>query len=181
LKTIFDTMTESVKYTLSEINALPPTNFHKVFINVIEFWSEAAVFVSALAPFPSLEAIVRAFEDYLMRLNIEKKVRILRQHPDLAGKLAESGDLSVESTAEQQQAGLANLSMNQKQELNELNEEYKVKFGFPFVICVRETNKLEAILSAMKLRLNNTMEQETQTGIDEVKKICRLRIQQIVE
>lgn len=105
----------------------------------------------------------------------------MRQHPDLAGKLAESGDLSAESTAEQQQAGLADLTMSQKQELNELNEEYKIKFGYPFVICVRETNKLEAILSAIKLRLNNTVEQEVQTGIDEVKKICRLRIQQIVE
>lgn len=178
---IFFDRTESAKYSLAEINALPPTDFHKVFINVIEFWSEAAVFVSALAPFPSLEAIDRAFEDYLTRLNRENKIRILRQHPDLAGKLAESGDLSAESTAEQQQAGLADLTMSQKQELNELNEEYKIKFGYPFVICVRETNKLEAILSAIKLRLNNTVEQEVQTGIDEVKKICRLRIQQIVE
>lgn len=163
------------------MNALPPSDFHKIFINIVELWSEAAVFVSALSPFHSLEGLIRGFEVYLGQLNPENKLKVLQHHPDLAGKLAESGGLSAESLEEQKQAGLDVLTKVQKKELSEFNEEYKAKFGFPFVICVRETNKLEAILSAIKIRLNNTMEQELEVGINEVKKISRLRVLQIVQ
>ena len=57
---------------------------------------------------------------------------------------------------------------------------YREKFGFPFVICARQ-NKKEAILKGISLRLNNTAELELETGIEEVKKICLLRLQNIVQ
>lgn len=163
------------------MNELPPAEFHEKFINIVELWSEAAVFVSALAPFHSLEGLIRGFDVYLGQLNLFNKINVLKHHPDLAGKLAESGALSAESQEEQQQAGLNTLTKMQKNELFELNEEYKAKFGFPFVICVRETRKIEEILSAMKDRLNNSMEEEIEIGINEVKKISRLRVLQIVQ
>jgi 2-oxo-4-hydroxy-4-carboxy-5-ureidoimidazoline decarboxylase len=64
--------------------------------------------------------------------------------------------------------------------MNHLNQQYKQKFGFPFVICARE-NKKEAILSGLERRLNNSKETEAITGVEEVKKICRLRILGIVD
>lgn len=148
---------------------------------MVELWSEAAVFVSALSPFHTLEGLIRGFDVYLGQLNLFNKVNVLKHHPDLAGKLAETGGLSVESQNEQKQAGLDHLSQKQKKDLAELNEEYKAKFGFPFVICVRETNKVEAILSAMTDRLNNSVEEEIEIGINEVKKISRLRVLQLVQ
>ncbi|XP_063707776.1 2-oxo-4-hydroxy-4-carboxy-5-ureidoimidazoline decarboxylase-like [Culicoides brevitarsis] len=174
-------MSDMPKYTLAEVNALTPSEFHEIFINVVELCSVAAVFVSALSPFHSLESLIRGFDVYLSQLNVTDKLNVLRHHPDLAGKLAESGNMSYESQLEQQQAGLNSLTKAQKHELSELNDEYKAKFGFPFVICVRETNKLEAILAAMKVRLNNSVEEEVEVGINEVKKISRLRVLQIVK
>lgn len=144
-------------------------------------WPEAAVFVSALSPFHSLKTLIHGFEVYLGSLDAHDKLLVLRHHPDLAGKIAESGGLSAESQEEQKQAGLDTLTNAQKKELTVLNEKYKEKFGFPFVVCVRETNKLEAILQAIKIRLNNTVEQELDAGINEVKKISRLRVLQLVE
>jgi 2-oxo-4-hydroxy-4-carboxy-5-ureidoimidazoline decarboxylase len=64
--------------------------------------------------------------------------------------------------------------------MNHLNQQYKQKFGFPFVICARE-NKKEAILSGLERRQNNSKETEAITGVEEVKKICRLRILDIVD
>jgi len=57
---------------------------------------------------------------------------------------------------------------------------YKTKFDFPFVICVRE-NKFPTILRAIEQRLQNDKDQELNTGIEEVKKISTLRIQEIVK
>lgn len=57
---------------------------------------------------------------------------------------------------------------------------YKTKFGFPFIICARE-NKVQSIIEGLQRRYNNTREQEILTGINEVKKICRLRILDIAQ
>ena len=57
---------------------------------------------------------------------------------------------------------------------------YREKFGFPFVICARQ-NKKDAILNGIVHRLNNTADRELSTGIEEVKKICLLRLQNIAE
>lgn len=57
---------------------------------------------------------------------------------------------------------------------------YKQKFGFPFVICARE-NKVETILKGLQTRKNNIKEDELIIGINEVKKICKLRILNLID
>jgi 2-oxo-4-hydroxy-4-carboxy-5-ureidoimidazoline decarboxylase len=122
----------------------------------------------------------------------------LRLHPDLAGRLAQQGCLTSESTAEQQAAGLDTLTEEEKAILRDANAEYdtlkdnfsvyewnilsfryKKKFGFPFVICARQ-NKKDAILIGIQQRLLNISHVELVNGIAEVEKICYLRLQQLV-
>lgn len=64
--------------------------------------------------------------------------------------------------------------------LTKNNNEYKTKFGFPFVICARE-NKKNAILEGISMRVNNSAVAELQKGIEEVKKIAYYRLDAIVE
>ncbi|EDS43562.1 uricase [Culex quinquefasciatus] len=168
------------KLTLEQLNALPVSEFHKTFENVVECWPEAAIFCSAMLPFKSFEAMIVTFENYLHRLSTENKLRILRLHPDLAGRLLDVQQLTEESSYEQSSVGLDKLTPEDKRQITALNEEYKLKFGFPFVVCVREASKFEAILRGITERVNNRPEQELETGINEVKKICRLRILQLV-
>lgn len=60
-----------------------------------------------------------------------------------------------------------------------LNEEYKQRFGFPFVICARMNDK-RSILQQLTERCQNQPELETVRGIEEVKKICSLRLRNII-
>ncbi|XP_055639707.1 2-oxo-4-hydroxy-4-carboxy-5-ureidoimidazoline decarboxylase-like [Toxorhynchites rutilus septentrionalis] len=168
------------KLSLEQLNALAPTEFHKIFENVVECWPEAAIFCSAMLPFKSFDAMILMFENYLQKLNNDNKLRILRLHPDLAGKLLDTHELTDESSFEQSSVGLDKLSLEDKEKLTSLNEEYRHKFGFPFVICVREASKFEAILNGFLDRINNHPEVELEIGIGEVKKICRLRILELV-
>lgn len=170
-------------YTLDQINALTDPEFHRIFDNVIELRPQAAIFCSAIRPFQSHEVLIRAFINYLECLPLEEKIKVLKRHPDLAGKLAnepEDTELTSDSRFEQSAVGLNAVNVSQKKELSELNEAYKGIFGFPFIICVREAKKLEVILDAMKERIHNNVETEIQIGMDEVKKICRLRILQLI-
>ena len=100
---------------------------------------------------------------------------ILRCHPDLAGKLAQTGSLSAASTQEQREAGLLDATEEERRILDTNNQAYKTKFGFPFVICVRQ-NKKEAIMREIVTRLRNNRQHEVKTGIEEVKKIGWIRI-----
>ena len=100
-------------------------------------------------------------------------------YPDLAGRLAKLGQLGVESTKEHSAAKLDQMSSDEKTEMANLNQKYKNKFGFPFIICVR-LNKKEAIFSGLRSRLHNDHDQELQNGIKEVLKITELRIRDLI-
>lgn len=168
-------------HSLDNLNTMPAIDFQEIFCNVIEHWPQAAIQIASMRPFGNTNQLVQQFESYLLNLDGVSKEKILQLHPDLAGKLAVDEKLTKESALEQASASLNLISSEQRQQLNEMNEQYKTKFGFPFVICVRETNKIEAILRGITVRLQNSKNEELYTGIQEVKKICRLRIGQIID
>lgn len=104
---------------------------------------------------------------------------MLRHFPDLAGTQAEEGLLTVESTQEQIYAGLKYLTTYEKQVIRQLNHEYKTKFHIPFVACARENEKT-AIIEGLKNRIHNAHEIEIDNSLNEAKKICWLRLLDIV-
>lgn len=170
------------KLTLVQLNALTAEQFVARFHNVIESWPQAAVSVADQLPkFYTLDAVAEAFQRYIDTLAADDCRQILRLHPDLAGRLAAEGALTPESTAEQQQAGLNALTPEHAQQMRELNEAYRRKFGFPFVICVRQTNRIEAILVGLRERLEHVEAMELSTGMAEVRQICRLRVEALLE
>lgn len=107
------------------------------------------------------------------------KEGILRCHPDLAGRDLQSGSLTRESQEEQSQAGMTTLDSAEILHMYRLNSKYKERFGFPFVICARLNNKAE-IVRHLSERLENDRAEERERAIEEVKKICRLRLHNIV-
>ena len=104
---------------------------------------------------------------------------ILRMYPDLAGRLAISGQLGMESTQEHSAAKLDQMTYDERTEMDKLNQKYKDKFGFPFIICAR-LNKKEAIFGRLRSRLHNENDKELQNGIKEVLKITELRIRDLI-
>ena len=105
----------------------------------------------------------------------EMKLNLLQAHPELAGKLAISGNLTKDSTAEQASAGLDQCSKEEFAEFNKLNFEYTKKFGHPFIIAVRDLTRSE-ILASFKERINNDGQKEFETALAEVHKIAFLRL-----
>ena len=71
------------------------------------------------------------------------------------------------------------MTVEEKEKMRQLNDRYKTKFGFPFVICAR-LNKKEAILEGLEQRYEHNLEQELNIGIDQVLRICELRIGDLI-
>jgi OHCU decarboxylase len=116
-------------------------------------------------------ALTRAFR----RADPEKRLEALRAHPDLAGKLAAAQRLTADSTAEQASAGLDALTDAERDEFTRLNAAYTEKFGFPFIIAVRDHDK-PAILAAFHRRLENDRTAEFAEACRQVERIARLRL-----
>jgi OHCU decarboxylase len=105
----------------------------------------------------------------------EKRLGVLTAHPDLAGKLAAAKRLTAESTAEQASAGLDALTDAERARFSALNDAYTSKFGFPFIIAVRDNTKA-SILAAFERRLDHDRATEFAEACRQVERIAELRL-----
>ncbi|MFC3725016.1 allantoinase PuuE [Neoaquamicrobium sediminum] len=104
-----------------------------------------------------------------------ERLAVLTAHPDLAGKLAQARRLTAESSAEQASAGLDALTDAERETFTQLNTAYTQKFGFPFIIAVKDNTKA-TILDAFRTRIENNRETEFATACRQVERIARLRL-----
>lgn len=129
-----------------------------------------------LADDPSVDELAKLFADCVDAAPYERKLALICAHPDLAGKAAVAGELTSESTAEQHSAGIDQCTAEEFERFQILNGRYKDKFGFPFVMAVRNSNRHE-ILAAFEARIGNDVDTEFATAIGEIHKIARLRLE----
>jgi 2-oxo-4-hydroxy-4-carboxy-5-ureidoimidazoline decarboxylase len=140
-------------------------------------WVAEAVVVQR--PFSTLAALHEAMKGAVRAVDNAQKLAFLRQHPELAGKAAQAGSMTADSTSEQDSAGLARLSPEEFQDLRDLNKAYAGKFGFPFIICVRRHTK-DSIFRQFESRLQNTVAAELDAALLEIFRITALRLDQHV-
>ena len=103
-----------------------------------------------------------------------------RSHPDLANKTQRAAGLTVESTSEQNSLGLDRLSDAEYEAFERVNNAYRAKFGFPYIVCVRRHTK-DSVLRDFERRLPNDPTTETQASIGEICRIAALRLDQLVQ
>ena len=162
-------------------SVMDETQFMSLFGGVFEHspWIAKAVFDGEKAPtIDNLEAFHYSLCLQFRAANKDKRLAVLNAHPDLAGKLAIAKQLTAESTAEQASAGLDKLNADEFAEFTKLNDDYKAKFGHPFIIAVKGLHK-EDILQAFTTRIEHDEEAEFNEACLQVEKIAYLRLADI--
>lgn len=159
---------------LNAVNKMDRANFTKTLGGIFEKspWVEEAW---DARPFTSIDALHQAMVAVVQNAPIDRQVALLRAHPNLAGKEAQAGTLTAASTAEQASAGLNALSKEEFARLRQLNVVYQEKFGFPFLIAVRNHTK-QGIFSEFERRMKNSTDVELTNGVNQVYAITRLRL-----
>ena len=139
-------------------------------------WVAERTFVNGLNPdCERLDGLAEAMSQTLRAATRQEKLALIKAHPDLAGKAAAAGTLTNESNDEQSSAGLDQCTPEELARFHELNNAYKAKFEFPFIMAVKDSNR-HLILAAFEKRIHNSTENEFNTAIDEINKIARLRL-----
>jgi OHCU decarboxylase len=130
-------------------------------------------------PFDSVAELHAALEAAMREAPRERQLDLIRAHPELAGREAKEGTLTRESSHEQSSAGLDRLTPDELEALKRLNRDYRERFGFPMIVCVREHTK-DSILAWGTDRLEHTREQEIDIALGEITKIARLRLADVL-
>ncbi len=168
--------------------ALPPTSLDKsAFVarygGVYEHspWIAKAAYAAGLnADCDHADGLSAILTDIVEAADEDAKLALLRAHPDLAGKLAVAGELTEASTSEQAGAGLDQCTAEEFEKFQSLNERYKTKFGFPFILAVAGYRRGE-ILEVFERRTGNAPEEEMREALKQVHRIALIRLQALSE
>ena len=156
--------------------------FLKSFGNVFENseWIAERTFKFEISPaMDSAQSLYAALRYQFRKASRKEKLAVILEHPDLAGKLAQSNKIGRESQIEQKSAGLGDLNIEELRKFKELNKIYTKKFKHPFIMAVKNVPKQE-ILKNFESRIENSSEMEFQTACSEIEKIALLRVKDIM-
>lgn len=126
-------------------------------------------------PLDTVEALHERMSVVLLSADPVAQLALINAHPDLAGKAAVQGQLTAASTDEQAGAGIHQCTPEEFQRFTELNDAYKAKFGFPFIMAVKGSNRHQ-ILAAFETRIHNDAETEFACALAEINKIALFRL-----
>ena len=160
---------------LGELNRMGSADFAAAIGDAFELAPWVAEAAAARRPFATVTALHEAMMGAVRAAPRERQLEFLRGHPDLAGKAARAGAVTDDSRREQASVGLDSLSEEEFARFHRLNDAYKAKFGFPFMICVRRHTR-DSILAQFERRLGNDADTEFAAALQEVFYITRLRV-----
>ena len=162
--------------SIDKVNKLTKSDFISIFENVFEKTEWIAQKSYDSKPYKNFEELFSKMVEIFENSNKESHIKILNAHPDLAVEKK----LTKDSKNEQKNASLNQCTDEEFIEFKKLNEEYKKKFAFPFIIAVKGKNK-EEILNSFRQRITNNINLEFEEAKKQVKKIASFRLSEIIK
>lgn len=169
----------STTYSLAQLNTLPVADFVAALGGIFEHSPWVAEQVVGMRPFSNLDNLHSAMCAEVAAAGHAAQLALIQAHPELAGKAAMRKELTAESTKEQAGAGLDQCSPEEFARLNQLNSQYKQKFGFPFILAVRGFDRA-GILREFERRVHLDPKDEMHECLQQINKIARFRLNDLV-
>jgi 2-oxo-4-hydroxy-4-carboxy-5-ureidoimidazoline decarboxylase len=162
-------------YSIDMVNQLDREQFVDLLGPIFEETPEIAANAWFQRPFASPAALYQVMLGVMRSLSPEQQLALIRAHPDLGTK----AKMAPDSIQEQASVGLNRLSPEKFTQFQSLNQAYRTKFGFPFIIAVKHHTQA-TILQAFEQRLQHDSATEQTTALDEIAKIARLRLARLI-
>lgn len=170
--------------TLSDLNRCDPATFAATLGGIYEHSAWIAQRAAARRPFASVTALKLALQDAVNAASADEQLRLIRAHPELAGKAAVAGQLTPESAREQSASGLQQCSADEFAALQLLNADYNAKFGFPFILALKGPDgqglARRDILATFARRLKRQRDDEIAECLRQIKRIAELRLNDLL-
>jgi beta-ureidopropionase / N-carbamoyl-L-amino-acid hydrolase len=166
--------------TLDALNAAGDADALAMLDGVYEHSPWIAQAALKQRPFKTLAQLEAAMAAVVRIAPREQQLSLLRAHPELAGKAMVANRLTAESRHEQSTSGLTHCTPQEFDRLQTLNEHYKQRFGWPFILAVRGPRGTgltrTQIIAAFERRLENPPDLELAECLRQVHRIARIRL-----
>ena len=167
-------------FTLTQLNAASQDEAERMLHGLYEHSPWIAAAALRTRPFASLAALEAALAGVLAQADARRQLALIRAHPELAGKAAETGTLTAESTSEQSLVGLNACTPDELARIRALNRRYGDQFHFPFILCVRGASgkglTKQEILDTFARRVERTHAEERAEALAQINQIAALRL-----
>jgi N-carbamoyl-L-amino-acid hydrolase len=165
---------------LTQLNRTSSAQFVALLDGIYEHSPWIAERAAAARPFASLAALKVALARVVREASLDEQLGLIRAHPELAGKAAVAGELTAESTSEQQKAGLTACTPEEFAKLQKLNADYNARFGFPFILAVRGPRGTgftrQEIIATFERRLRAHPDVERAECLRQIHRIAEIRL-----
>ena len=166
--------------TIEKLNSCDASAFIDALRGIYEHSPWIAARAATQRPFASLATLKLALQDAVDGATLDERLALLRAHPELAGKAAIAGDLTIESRGEQASSGLDRCSPDEFARLHQLNARYNERFGFPFILAVKGPTgrglARQAIIDTFARRLHHQPADELAEALRQVHRIAEIRL-----
>jgi beta-ureidopropionase / N-carbamoyl-L-amino-acid hydrolase len=163
-------------YAIAQLNQMDRSQFTDALGHIFEQTPSIAAATWEQQPFKDWATLYKAMVDALWQLPLEQQLALIRSHPDLGSRIK----MAEASIQEQAGVGLDRLSIERFSQFQTLNQQYRDRFDFPFIIAVKNHTQ-ESILEAFTDRLENPAEIEFKQALMEILKIARFRLLDLVD
>ncbi|MBM3573245.1 MAG: 2-oxo-4-hydroxy-4-carboxy-5-ureidoimidazoline decarboxylase [Alphaproteobacteria bacterium] len=165
---------------LADVNAADQAQFVRLLGHVFEHSPWVVEQAWLARPFASVDALHDAMMAVVRRVPRDRQIALLRAHPELAGREAQQGTLTVDSTSEQTRLGFHALSKAGLARMTDLNTRYREKFGFPCIIALRRHHERASVQAEHQRRLGNDADTEIGNCIAQIAIITRGRLDKMM-
>jgi 2-oxo-4-hydroxy-4-carboxy-5-ureidoimidazoline decarboxylase len=166
--------------TLAELNRADRVTFVQALGGVFEHSPWVAEAAWHARPFARVTDLHAAMLAAVAEAGHERRLALIRAHPELAGKAAIRGELTAASTSEQSGAGLSACTPDECARLTDLNARYNAKFGFPFILAVRGYDRA-GVIAEFERRIGHAAEEELAENLRQIGRITALRLQSLID
>jgi beta-ureidopropionase / N-carbamoyl-L-amino-acid hydrolase len=165
--------------TLERLNSASTRDFVAALDSIFEHSPWVPERVAALRPFASGIALHKAMCAEVLKAEEALQLALIRSHPELAGRAALRGEVTLASTREQKGAGLSALTQSQLTRLSSLNAQYTERFGFPFVLAVKGHTP-DSVIATLAERVSHDAQTERDVALREIGRIAYFRLTDLV-
>jgi 2-oxo-4-hydroxy-4-carboxy-5-ureidoimidazoline decarboxylase len=162
--------------SITQLNQISQEEFVNVLGTVFEHTPQIAQKAWHYRPFVNVTQLHEKMVDVVSIMSIDEQLALIRAHPDLGSKAL----MAEDSVKEQTGLGLNRLTAQEYDYFQLLNQAYKDKFDFPFIIAVKNHTK-DSVLDEFERRLKNTVAAEMANAIAQINQIAWFRTLNLVE
>jgi 2-oxo-4-hydroxy-4-carboxy-5-ureidoimidazoline decarboxylase len=164
-----------MKYEITTLNQMSQDEFVAALGAVFEATPAIAHQAWLQRPFADVDCLHQAMVNCVDAMSSDEKLALIQAHPDLGTRVK----MAEASVKEQAGVGLDRLNAEEFEQFQLLNQQYKERFGIPFIVAVKNHTKA-SILESFERRLKHSSEAETAQALAEIKQIAKFRLLDLV-